>query len=191
VDRRWAMLAAADLALTNWFSLVTEFAGMGIALAHFGVPLVVGVPAALAVVLLLATCFPYRSVERLAVGVAITSVLFIPIALRVHPPLATIALLPPHPGPDLGFFVLATVGNAMAPWMVFFQAKAVQTKGMGVADVAAGRWDLAAGSVLQGAVAVAILLIAAATPAGSGASARRGWATSWPSASSTRASSPP
>ncbi len=164
VDRRWAVLAAVDLALTNWFSLVTEFAGMGIALAHFGVPLVVGVPAALAVVLVLATCFPYRSVERLAVGVAVTSVLFLPIAFRVHPPLADVALLPRHAGPDLGFYILATVGNAMAPWMVFFQAKAVQAKGMTVAEVPAGRWDLAAGSVLQGAVAVAVLLIAAAAP---------------------------
>ncbi len=165
VDRRWAILAAVDLALTNWFSLTTEFAGMGIGLAHFGVPLVIGVPLALAAVLVLAIGFPYRRVERLAVGVAVASLLFIPIAFRVHPPLSAIGLLPRGAAPpDLGFFVLATVGNAMAPWMVFFQAKAVQTKGMGVADLRAGRVDLIAGSVMQGTVAVAVLLIAAASP---------------------------
>ena len=168
VDRRWSVLAALDLALTNWFSLVTEFAGMGIGLQYFGVPLAVGVPAALLLVLLLAILLPYRRVERLAVGVAVTSLLFIPLAIRLHPALAAIGLLPRAASPDVGFFVLATIGNAMAPWMVFFQSKAVQEKGMGVADLPAGRWDLAAGSVLQGAVAVSVLLIAAATPMAQG-----------------------
>jgi Mn2+/Fe2+ NRAMP family transporter len=172
VDRRWAVLAAADLALTNWFSLVTEFAGMGIGLAHFGVPLALGVPLSLAVVLGLAVWLPYRRLERLALGVAATSVLFLPVALRLHPPLGSIGLWPRDAGPDLGFFVLATVGNAMAPWMVFFQSTAV--RGRGASGLRAGRLDLAAGSVLQGTVAVAVLLVAAAAPMGQGFSAA-GW----------------
>jgi Mn2+/Fe2+ NRAMP family transporter len=172
VDRRWAILAAVDLALTNWFSLVTEMAGMGIGLAHFGVPLPIGVPISLVAVLALAIGLPYRRVERLALAVAVTSVLFIPIAIRLHPPLAAIGLWPHAAAPDLGFFVLATVGNAMAPWMVFFQSKAVEDRGG--AGLRAGRLDLVAGSLLQGAVAVAVLLVAAAAPMAHGFGAA-GW----------------
>lgn len=165
VDRRWAMLAAADLALTNWFSLVTEFAGMGLGLAHFGVPLVIGIPAALAATVAVAVCLPYRSTERLALAIAVLSVLFLPLALARHAPLGSVALLPARTGPAFAFFALAAAGNAVAPWMVFFQTKAVQDRGMTPADLPGGRWDLALGSGLQVAVAVAVMLLAAAAPA--------------------------
>ena len=63
--------------------------------------------------------------------------------------------------PLLGFFAIAMVGNALAPWMPFFQAEAVRARGLSPQDLAAARTDIALGGVVQAAVAAAVLLVAA------------------------------
>lgn len=166
VDRRWTRLAALDLALTNWLSLTTEFAGMALGLAHFGIPPAIGVPASVAAVSLVVVLFRYQTAERLALALAVLSAVFVPLAIRIHPAWTSVHLWPDTIAPDWGFYALAAVGNALAPWMVFFQAKAVHDKGLRVNDLAAARWDLLIGSLLQAAVAAAVVLLAAGVPTG-------------------------
>ena len=157
-SRPWAVLAGCDLAVQNWLTLVTEFAGMGVALRHFGVPLPLGLGLSCALVLTLVLAYPYRIAERLGVGLGVASLLFVPLALGVlhH---GSAPVWGARPGGNLRLFLVATAGNALAPWMVFFQAQASAERG---GSVAAGRWDLGAGAVVQWVVAASVLVLGAA-----------------------------
>ena len=185
-SRSWAVLCGCDLAVQNWLTLVTEFAGMGVGLAHFGVPLRLGVPLSCALVLGLVLLYPYRTAERLGVGLAVASLLFLPLAagagLHGGP-----SVWGPRPGPGLRLFLVAAVGNALAPWMIFFQAQGSaaraeadgRAQGRAAPDagrpspvVAAGRWDLGAGSSVQVAVAAAVVVLGAAGVGAAGGGAR-------------------
>ena len=164
-SRTWAWLAGCDLAAQNWLTLVTEFAGMGVGLHHFGLPLPIAVAASCALVLGLVVAYPYRVAERLGVGLGLASLLFLPLALGVlhH---GGAAVWASRPAPGLRLFLVAAAGNALAPWMVFFQAQASAGRPAGLA---AGRWDLGAGAAVQVLVAAAVVVLGAAgLPAGRG-----------------------
>lgn len=167
-SRGWAYLSGCDLALQNWLTVLTEFAGMGVALRHFGVPLPVGVAASCTLVLALVLLYPYRVAERLGVALGIASLLFVPLAAHAAAHHGPAPIWPTRPGADLRLFLTAAAGNALAPWMVFFQAQASAERG-GDGTIPQGRLDLAAGSVIQVAVASGVLILGAAglaTPAG-------------------------
>lgn len=175
VHPSWGCLAAVDLAVQNWFLLTTEFAGMALGLAHFGVPLAAGVPLTVALVAGLVAFYPYRTAERLALVLAVLSLVFLPLAIMHHPALSSVRLWPAHRGPGFAFFAVAAVGNALAPWMIFFQAQAVHDKGITARQLRPARLDLVIGSLLQVVVAAAALLLAAGTVSGHGAFNAQGW----------------
>ncbi len=164
-SRGWAWLAGIDLAVQNALTLVTEFIGMGMGLAHFGVPLDAGVPLSCGLVLLLVLVPRYRAAERAAVGLAVASLLFLPLAAGVLGRQGA-AVWAARPAPHLGLFLVAAVGNALAPWMLFFQT---QASAGGRRSIAAGRVDLAAGASVQVLVAVAVVVLGAAGAVGGGA----------------------
>lgn len=165
-SRGWAWLAGIDLAAQNALTLVTEFVGMGIGLAHFGVPLNMGVPLSCALVLALVLGPRYRAAERAAVGLAVASLLLVPLAVGVlgHHGSALWAF---RPAPHLGLFLAAAVGNALAPWMLFFQTQSSASRG---ATITTGRVDLAAGALVQVLVAGAVVVLGAAGAVGGGVS---------------------
>ena len=162
--RGWAWLAGIDLAVQNALTLVTEFVGMGMGLLHFGVPLDAGVPLSCALVLALVLGPRYRAAERAAVGLAVASLLFLPLAAGVlgHHGAAVWAF---RPAAHLGLFLAAAVGNALAPWMLFFQTQSSASRG---ASIAAGRVDLAVGALVQVLVAAAVVVLGAAGAVGGG-----------------------
>ncbi len=163
-SRGWAWLAGIDLAVQNALTLMTEFVGMGMGLAHFGVPLAAGVPFSCALVLALVLGPRYRAAERAAVGLAVASLLFLPLAAGVlgHNGAAVWAS---RPAAHLGLFLAAAVGNALAPWMLFFQTQSSAGRG---ASIAAGRVDLAVGALVQVLVAAAVVVLGAAGAVGGG-----------------------
>ena len=163
-SRGWAWLAGIDLAVQNALTLVTEFVGMGIGLAHFGVPVDVGVPLSCALVLALVLGPRYRAAERAAVGLAVASLLFLPLAAGVLGRQGA-AVWVSRPAPQLGLFLAAAVGNALAPWMLFFQTQSSAGRGTSIAD---GRVDLAAGAFVQVLVAAAVVVLGAAGAVGGG-----------------------
>lgn len=167
LSRSWAVLCGCDLAVQNWLTLVTEFAGMGLGLAHFGIPLRVGVPLSCALVLALVLLSPYRTAERLGVGLAVASLLFVPLAIHAGAQGGG-ALWQTRTTAGLRLFVVAAAGNALAPWMLFFQAQASAERG---GSVRAARWDLGIGALVQLTVASAVILLGAAGIAAAG----RGW----------------
>lgn len=168
-SRAWAYLAGCDLALQNWLTLLTEFAGMGAALEHFGVPMPVGVALSCVLVLGLVIVYPYRVAERLGVGLGVASLLFVPLAAHAAAHTGFQPIWAARPGSDLRLFLVAAAGNALAPWMIFFQAQASAERGGG-GTVRDGRIDLGAGAIVQVTVAAAVLILGAAgldSPVGS------------------------
>jgi len=170
----WGWFSLVDLAIGNLLTLVTEFIGMGAGLAAFGVPLALGVPVSAVLVLAIALFGRYWTAERLTLGLALFNLIFVPLAILVHPnPLqvATAFTSFALPGGFTGsalFLIIANVGTTIAPWMLFYQQSAVVDKGLTEADIPHGRLDTLVGSVVMGVIAIAIVIVTGATlhPAG-------------------------
>ena len=60
------------------------------------------------------------------------------------------------------WYMIALVGNAIAPWMIFYQNSAYINKGSKKEDLRKGKMDTVIGCVLQVVIAVFIILIGAA-----------------------------
>lgn len=159
--RFWGTFSLGALLMENLLTLVTEFIGMGVGLTVLGLPFAPAVLLCAVCVIAFALYGKYWSKERLALGVGLLNVVFVAVAMMTsaHGTLrasaAVIALT--GGGPAFLFYIVATVGNAVAPWMIFFQGAAVIDKGMTQHDLRFGRLDTALGSAVQCGIALAIL----------------------------------
>ncbi|HHY67795.1 MAG TPA: divalent metal cation transporter [Alicyclobacillus sp.] len=168
--RFWGFYHITTLALENLLTLVTEFIGMTAGLVMLGLPLWAsdGICLTLTVSFVLFT--GYWTKERLALFIGAANLVFLVAAWMTQPSMATIVRafqtwnLPSVPGPggDLIWYILATIGNAVAPWMIFFQSSAVIDKGMTPEDLNLGRIDTALGSLMQTIVAMGVMICGAA-----------------------------
>jgi Mn2+/Fe2+ NRAMP family transporter len=166
---RWALFASLTMLAANLGDTVAEFAGIGAALALFGVPSQLSaVVAAVAVVLLLAKG-NYRRIQLLFVlmGAAI-SVAYLVSAILAKPDWA----LAVHSTviPTLGFgnsayllMVVGIVGTTITPWGQSFIQSYVVDKGLGPRDLTGSRIDVTLGALLTNLVAWFIVIACAAT----------------------------
>jgi Mn2+/Fe2+ NRAMP family transporter len=165
----WGRFALADLAGGNLLTLVTEFIAITAGAAYFGVSPVVAVAATVAVVLLAFRTGHYRIWERLALGLALGNLIFIPAAFLAHPDghaigraFATWGPLALHGRTTLFVtMVMANIGATVTPWMIFFQQSTVADKGLTRDDLGQARLDTALGAVLAATVAIATVVAAA------------------------------
>ena len=168
--RTWARLIAIDLGVMNTATLVSEVAGMAVGLAHFGVPVPVGAGISFVVVGAVLLLGSYGVAERIGLSLVVVNILFIPLALAHLPHPAD--LLPWPAGahwlrPAFVLYAVGMAGNAMAPWMPFFQMDAVRAHGWTQpSDLRAARRDLLLGTLVQILVAMAVTVVAAAVPVG-------------------------
>ncbi len=150
----------------NLLTLVSEFVGMALALSWFGVPWSVGVLSSFGLVILVTRLKSYRHVERLMLALAGLTLAFIPLCLMLHLNLVRIqaALGSWHPTGSMPFLLLALAGNAVAPWMIYWQQNA--TWAGPAQNLSRGRTDIRLGIVVQLVMAVVALFIGAlaATP---------------------------
>jgi Mn2+/Fe2+ NRAMP family transporter len=159
-----ARLDALVLYALNAVILVTEFVGMTLALRLWYVPPGLAQALELACVLLLTSSSIYPQVEQLLLRVAILNLAFLPALLTLHP----------APGawrrafawgtatPHNLFLVLALAGNAVSPWMIYWQHDAVWAgPGRGPRQ---RKLDLAAGVGAQVAVAALVMLLGGLVP---------------------------
>lgn len=165
--RFWGAFAMGDLVLGNFLTLVTEFIGIEAGLGFFGVPPVVSVAIAVAVVMASVLTSRYWTWERIVLGLAVFNGLFIPVALLVHPHWGAVghAFLTwsPLPGQfNLGTLtiLMADIGATVTPWMLFFQQGAVVDKGLQPRDIRAGRLETFVGMVLAAAFGIACIIAA-------------------------------
>jgi Mn2+/Fe2+ NRAMP family transporter len=107
----------------------------------------------------------YWTKERLVLLIGAMNVVFIGVAVLTHPDPGVIAhalvawTVPPvAPATVVIWFVIATVGNAIAPWMIFFQGSAVIDKGLSARTLKLARADTAVGAVVQVVIAATIII---------------------------------
>ena len=165
----WGWFSIVDLAVINWLTLVTEYIGMTVAMAMFGIPpwvTFIGVTLVLFAVVLSGK---YWTFEKITLLFCVFNLVYIPAALW--------AMKTPYaPGwgkvlegffkPDLGgilssdavFMLLANVGTTITPWQIYFQQSAVVDKGLDIHDIRFGKMDTFAGAFLTCLVAVFIII---------------------------------
>lgn len=157
-----AQLQALLLHALNTIVLATEVSGMALALQWAGIPFTAAVGVAVAITAAIATRGRYQSLERLLLVVGVLNLAFVaalfwlPAGHGVESPWK---LAPP--AADTNFLLLALAGNAVAPWMVYWQENAVVARGMKVWELRRGRFDLLVGVLVQMAMATVVLWIGA------------------------------
>ena len=168
--RVWSFSSVSALTLANLFYVITEFVGMTAGLAVIGLPLwasdIIGFTFVGSVTLLIG----YWSKERLILLIGAMNFVFVVTAFLSHPDPSEIAKVfttwprisrdPSSNG--MPVFVMATIGNTIAPFMLFFQTSATIDKGMTAKDLQLGRADIALGVLLQPLFAMAVMICGAA-----------------------------
>ncbi|MFD3447102.1 NRAMP family divalent metal transporter [Microbacteriaceae bacterium 4G12] len=166
----WHYASVAALALANLMYIVTEFVGMTAGLTLMGLSLWVSDLISFAFVCVVMLFMGYWSKERLGIFVGIINVVFIIVAFMSHPAPAEIGKVFsswPNISWDLHengmlVFILATVGNAIAPFILYYNNNTTLDKGLTHKDLRLGRIDIAIGSLLQLLFAAAVMICGAA-----------------------------
>lgn len=163
----WMMYQVISLFLENLITLVTEFIGMSAGLMMIGIPMWASVLLGLALVLSIALYRGYATKERIAIIIGLLNVVFIVVAFLVRPDIHDIGNaflfwgVPQGQGRNVLWYLIALVGNAIAPWMIFYQNSAYLEKGTAAKELRHGRLDTVIGCVCQVLIAVCILVIGA------------------------------
>lgn len=159
----WGAFSVIDLFILNALTIVTEFIGISLGLDYLGVSKIWGIAAAALVIIATATTGSFRSFERFAMLLVMGSLLLIPVAFMIHPPVTQIVHdffipgMPPHSKlSEVMLLIIAIVGTTVAPWQLFFQQSYVIDKRITPRFIKYERIDLWLGIliVIIGAVAM-------------------------------------
>jgi Mn2+/Fe2+ NRAMP family transporter len=132
----WGAFSVIDLFILNALTIVTEFIGITLAAGYLGVPKLVAVLLAAAVIIAAAFTGSFRRFERIAVTFCAGSLLLIPLFLFAHPSAGQMAhgfAVPGLPGASgqmatVMLLIIGIVGTTVAPWQLFFQQSYVIDK---------------------------------------------------------------
>ena len=171
--RFWGAFSVIDLFLLNALTIVTEFIGIALGLDYLGVPRLVGVAIASILIVAAASTGSFRRFERFMMVLVFGSLLLVPIAVAIHPPVGQIArdMVVPHMPAggqlaDVMLLIIAIVGTTVAPWQLFFQQSYLIDKRIGPRFMAYSRIDLWVGIAVVIIGAVAMMAFTAAAFAG-------------------------
>ena len=165
---RWTAFAVLTMLAANLGTTVAEFAGIGAALALFGVPVPISAALASVAMIVFLARGRFTAVQYifLAVGIAI-SVAYAVSALLARPDWgqAAVQTVVPHLEPSNLYLltVMGTVGTTITPWGQAFIQSYVVDKRLRREHIAGARADVAFGSLLTNVVAALILVACAAT----------------------------
>lgn len=157
--RGWMLCQVAALLIENLLTLLTEFVGMSAGLRLIGLPQVPAVAVSAALVLSIALFSGYRKKEKLGLLIGGFNLVFLFLALAVRPNLGAAESLRLVSGGEFRWYFAALIGNAVAPWMIFYQNSAYADRGVRAQYIRSGRKDVLAGCVCQVAVAAALIYI--------------------------------
>lgn len=165
--RGWGFYHIFSLFFENLFTLMTEFIGMTAGLVLLGIPLWLSTLLSLLLVISVAIFTGYWTKERLALFVGALNLVFVVVTFITRPSMSDIGHafaswnVPELLQGSLIWYIVATIGNAVAPWMIFFQGSAIIDKGITAKDLRLARIDTLVGSVCQVFIAICCILIGA------------------------------
>ena len=169
---RLSALAMLALLVSNATVTLSEFAGIASALALFDVPPIVSVPVAALAIWLLTMSGSYRRIEKVLLAIACVFVTYIVAGVMVGPDWgeALLNTVVPHvqATPRYLSLLVASVGTAIAPWMLFLAQSNVVEKNARADDLPYQRIDTVTGAVAASVISWFIILTTGAVlhPAG-------------------------
>ena len=164
--RLWGSISVGGLFLLNFLTITTEFIGISLALAYFGVSKYIAVPIAAAVLVLITTTGSFRRWERAMLLFVAASLLLIPLAILSHPQYGATLHHIVVPGIRGGIssnailLIIAITGTTVAPWQFFFQQSNVIDKRITPRFMGYERADTFLGSLVVVVGAGAIMIVA-------------------------------
>ena len=164
----WMVYQLISLLVENFITLLTEFIGMSAGLMMLGLPMWLSVLIGLTLVLSIALYRGYAKKEKIAIIIGLLNVVFIIVACMTKPSLSGLGNaflfwgVPAGEGGNVAWYLIALVGNAIAPWMIFYQNSAYMEKGTTSKELRSGRIDTVIGCICQVLVAMCIIIIGAA-----------------------------
>ena len=169
---RLSAVAMLALLVSNTTVTLSEFAGIASALALFDVPVYVSVPVAALAIWLLTMSGSYRRIEKVLLAIACVFVTYIVAGVMVGPNWgdALLHTVVPHveATPRYLSLLVASVGTAIAPWMLFLAQSNVVEKNARAEDLPYQRIDTVTGAVAASVISWFIILTTGAVlhPAG-------------------------
>jgi Mn2+/Fe2+ NRAMP family transporter len=164
--RFWGWFSVGDLFLLNFLTIVTEFIGVTLALAYFGVSKYIAVPIAAAVLVAITASGSFRRWERAMFLFIAASLVLIPLAFLSRPSYSASIYHLFVPGVQGGvssdaiLLIIAIVGTTVAPWQLFFQQSNVIDKRITPRFMGYERADTVLGSFVVIVGAGALIVIA-------------------------------
>ena len=171
---RWVAFAMLVLFAANMANTVANFAGIAAGLTLFGLPTLLTVPIAAAVIWGLVLFASYRSLERVFLLISVVFLAYIVSALLARPDWGAVAqgLTTPRFDASGGELLLmvAVVGTTIAPFMQFYLQSAVAEKGIDEEELRLEQVDAVGGALLTNVIALFIVIATATTLFAAGAS---------------------
>jgi len=170
--RFWGWFSVGDLFVLNFLTIVTEFIGVALALAYFGISKYVAVPVAAAILIAITISGSFRRWERAMLGFIAASMVLFPLAFLSHPAYGSSLYHAVVPGIQGGIssnailLIIAIVGTTVAPWQLFFQQSNVIDKRITPRFINHERADTFVGSAVVVVGAGAIMIAGAYAAAG-------------------------
>ncbi|MCI1966005.1 MAG: divalent metal cation transporter [Oscillospiraceae bacterium] len=155
----WMVCQMAALMIENLLTLLTEFVGMSAGLGLLGVARVPAVLLSAMLTLSVALFSGYRKKERLGLMIGMYTLVFLFLAFAAKSGVGAGESLRLSSGGDFRWYAAALIGNAVAPWMIFYQNSAYADRKMRSRQIRDGRKDVFAGCICQVAVAAALIVV--------------------------------
>ena len=164
---RWVALAMLSFLVASFGTTASEFAGIAAAGELFGVPRLVTVPSAAALVFLLVVRGSYRIVERVFLAMTVVFFAYIATAFMTTSDWAPVlrALVVPTFSFDTGyvFLLITLIGTTITSYMQFFLQATVVEKGATERDLPLTRADVVISAIFADLVAFFIIVTNAQT----------------------------
>ncbi len=162
----WGRFAVGDLFVLNFLTIATEFIGIALGAAYFGVPSWVAVPLAGVLLVGITVTGRFETWERLMFLILFGNLLVIPLMFLCHPTLGAVTnfVLPGIQGgfqSDGVLLIVAIVGTTVTPWQLFFQQSNVVDKRITPRWIPYERADTVIGAMVV-VIGAACIMIAAA-----------------------------
>ena len=158
------------LFVTNFFNVVSEFAGVASSFELFGISKYIVVPVAAFIVWAIVVHGTYATVEKVFLSASLFYVAYIVSGVLAHPDWKAAALSTLTRPESIGFrnygylsMIIGLAGTTIAPWMQFYLQASIVEKGVTTRQYAASRLDVIVGCLFAAIVAWFVVVACAAT----------------------------
>ncbi|MFN2582476.1 MAG: NRAMP family divalent metal transporter [Candidatus Dormibacteria bacterium] len=163
----WATFSVGGLFFVNFLTIVTEFIGVALGAAYFGVSPFIAVPIAGVLLVAITVTGRFETWERFMFLFIVTNLLIFPMVIFSGVPWGSSLHDTVVPGinggitPNAVLLIIAIVGTTVAPWQLFFQQSNVIDKRITPRWIAYERTDTVIGAFVVVIGAGAIMITAA------------------------------